>query len=49
MSKSPSPDLTGSLVQSSPVAGRELRLSEGLNALPTSDDVVLLQDSIGNP
>jgi hypothetical protein len=49
MLQSPSLDLTGSSVQSSPIAGRELRLSECPNALPTSDDVVLIQDSTSNP
>jgi hypothetical protein len=49
MSQSPSPDSTSSLVQSSPLAGRELISLEGLNALPTSDDVILVQDFVGNP
>ena len=47
MSQSPSPDSTGSSVQSSPLAGRESRHSECPNALPTSDDVVLVPDSVG--
>ena len=49
MLQSPSSDFTGSLVQSSPLAGRESRHSKCPNALPTSDDVVLVPDSVSKP
>jgi hypothetical protein len=48
MLQSSSPDSTSSSIQSSLLAGRVLRSSQGLNTLPTNDDVTLVQDCVGN-